>query len=346
MIQIPMLLELFQHNDWAREKLLDRAAELTEAQLDHPFEIGPGSVRQALWHIYGAERIWIERIRLPGFENLPPRSSAVLSAAGLAAAARSLAQSRREWLEGRPAPDLQRVARYQDAKGNPGAHPVGHILLHVCNHGIHHRAQAVNMLRSLGQSSPLPRVDYLFMKLEQAGWSPDNDATDWTAAAAPGLDAASLAAYRAYSDWAFAQVCTAASRLSAAQLDQRFEIVSLAHISQAEQWWLQNWTHDSPQPFPPVREDQSIAELSQQFSQSAAAREQFLAGLSDADLQRSTTASPRVGVRMTFAIGTTMLQLCCHGAHHRAQVLNLLRRLGAAVPALDYLAMLRQQQSG
>ena len=188
------------------------------------------------------------------------------------------------------------------------------------------------------------------MKLEQAGWSPDSPAAEWTTGPVPGLDPASLGAYRAYDDWAFAQVCAAAAKLSAQQLDRRFEIgpgsvrLALAHMCQAEQWWLQNWTHDSPQPFPAFREDQSIAELHQQHSQTATERDRFLAGLRAADLARPVSASPRPGLTMTFPLSATMLQLCCHGTHHRAQVLNMLRRLGAEVPGLDYLAMLRQQQ--
>ena len=48
-------------------------------------------------------------------------------------------------------------------------------------------------------------------------------------------------------------------------------------------------------------------------------------------------ARPRPDVELTFVLGDTMLQLCGHGTHHRAQALNMARRLGARVANLDYL---------
>src|SRR6202012_893952 len=38
------------------------------------------------------------------------------------------------------------------------------VLLHVCNHGMHHRAQATTMQRALGLKPPL--TEYIFMQVE------------------------------------------------------------------------------------------------------------------------------------------------------------------------------------
>jgi uncharacterized damage-inducible protein DinB len=48
---------------------------------------------------------------------------------------------------------------------------------------------------------------------------------------------------------------------------------------------------------------------------------------------------------LSFPLGVTMLQLCCHGTHHRAQLLNMLRRLEARVPELSYITMARERSS-
>ena len=65
--------------------------------------------------------------------------------------------------------------------------------------------------------------------------------------------------------------------------------------------------------------------------------------MTDANLQRIVTATPRPNVHRSFPLGVTMLQLCCHGTHHRAQILNMFRRVGAPVPELDYLDMIAER---
>lgn len=208
-------------------------------------------------------------------------------------------------------------------------------MLHVCNHGSHHRAQAVNMLRRVGVTPPKPGIDYIFMRLERAG-DP-----------APMLDLDSLRCYFAYSDWARDRVHRAAASLSNEQLDRPFEMgvgtlrATLLHIRFAEQWWLENWTLGPGRPFPELTGTTSVAELDALFAQTQAARQKYFGGLSDADLRQSVSAVPRPGVTRTFPLGVTMLQICHHGTHHRAQAANMLRHVGAEVPRLDYVLMLR-----
>ena len=57
------------------------------------------------------------------------------------------------------------------------------------------------------------------------------------------------------------------------------------------------------------------------------------------------TASPTKNKTYTFTLGESMLQLCSHGTHHRAQIANMFRHVGAEVPALDYIAMKRDLRS-
>ena len=189
----------------------------------------------------------------------------------------------------------------------------GDMMLHVCNHGAHHRAQAINMLRHLGVAPAKPPLDYIFMKMEPA------------MAAAPALDGGTLRAYYAYADWARARVYAVAAKLSDEQLDRPFEIgmgcvrATLGHLRDAEQWWLVNWTRSPDHGFPAVDPRASITELSRRFDHTAAERNELLNHSTDDDLQRIVTAKPRPDVTRTFPLGVTMLQLCFHGTHHRAQ---------------------------
>ncbi len=43
---------------------------------------------------------------------------------------------------------------YQDLKGRPWKQPLWQVLLHVVNHGTHHRGQVAGFLRAMGRVPP------------------------------------------------------------------------------------------------------------------------------------------------------------------------------------------------
>lgn len=329
----PTLAELFTFNDWAWARLLDAARLLPDAALDRPFEMGPGSLRATLHHLWAAENVWLARWmgRAPEY-RWEPNGIAI---ADLSAKSAATAAERNELLARQTRDSLAASVAFTDSRGTPYSFPLGRLMLHVCNHGSHHRAQALNMLRRLGAALPKPGLDYIFMRLERVADPP------------PPLDVESVRLYYEYSDWARARVHGAAAELTDEQLDRPFEMglgtlrATLMHIRFAEQWWLENWTLGPGRPFPELGERTSIRELSDRFDQTRDARRAYLGGLADADLARPVSAVPRPGVTRTFPLGVTMLQTCHHGTHHRAQALNMLRHLGVEPPRLDYVIMLR-----
>ena len=48
MIHIDTIRDFFAYNDWARDRLMPIVVVLTDSQLDQPFEMGPGSLRETL----------------------------------------------------------------------------------------------------------------------------------------------------------------------------------------------------------------------------------------------------------------------------------------------------------
>jgi uncharacterized damage-inducible protein DinB len=46
---------------------------------------------------------------------------------------------------------------------------------------------------------------------------------------------------------------------------------------------------------------------------------------------------------MVFRIGESMIQLGVHGTHHRAQAVNMLRRLGVTTGPTDLVVFLRER---
>ena len=61
MTDVSTIGAMYVHNDWARSRILDAAAPLPDEELDKPLGMGPGSLRATLHHLWGAERIWLDR---------------------------------------------------------------------------------------------------------------------------------------------------------------------------------------------------------------------------------------------------------------------------------------------
>jgi len=320
--------------------------------------MGPGSLRATLRHLYGAERIWFERWQGRELPELP-HSRDIVALSDLDNAWRNLATARNTVLEALPDDGLRRPIAYVTQEGQPRSTALGGILLHVVNHGVQHRAQALNMLRHLGVK-PIG-LDYLFMKCERPTTpiTPDVQqkltAFGFPPAAPlrppPALDLATLRAYFRYGDWAQRRVLAVAVELSDEALNRPFEIGpgtvrrALLHIRDGEQWWYENWTRPIPGEIAKLPETTAVRELARLFDATALARNAYLDRLRDEDLLRVVGANVAPDVRLKFRLGETLLQLCVHGTHHRAQVLNMLRQLGADVPPLDYVTMLREEAS-
>ncbi|GAB4135813.1 MAG: hypothetical protein Tsb009_02500 [Planctomycetaceae bacterium] len=140
---------LLATNHWATRNLLEACVNLTEDQFHQSFEMGPGSLHNTLTHIVGAMRGWGDllagrefRPRPEGEKYTPQQLLDMLdeAAADLENSAKS-----------HPVDEL--VTRTRDGKSDTFSR--GGVLTHVTTHGMHHRAQCLNMLRQLG-IDPLP----------------------------------------------------------------------------------------------------------------------------------------------------------------------------------------------
>jgi len=157
---------LLAHNAWATRAVLDACAGLDDAAWHRRFEIGPGSLHDALTHIVGAMLFWADRVDgaprevRPSIEDGTRRSPAEVRAllgaaeADLAAAA---ARARRRGL----ATELEVTLA-----GRAHRFTLGAMLAHAATHGMHHRAQCLNMLRQLGV--PPLEIDPLDWQLQAA----------------------------------------------------------------------------------------------------------------------------------------------------------------------------------
>jgi uncharacterized damage-inducible protein DinB len=140
---------LLAHNKWATRNIIEACAKLSHEQLHRRFDMGPGSLHDTVTHLLAAMRVWgdllagrEQRPRLEGTERSTDELLKLLDEISTDIAASAKAHP----LDGV-------VTRMRDGKSYTFAR--GAVLTHVTTHGMHHRAQCLNMLRHVGVQ-PLP----------------------------------------------------------------------------------------------------------------------------------------------------------------------------------------------
>lgn len=349
-----ILDDLYRHDEWANARLFKLCEGLTDAQLDQPREMGFGSLRNTIFHVLAAEEVWYERWTGTPWRPFP-MSADGLSLADMARRFEQVADARRQLMDRERGDGWQRVCRYEDSKRTPYEVRLDHLLLHVANHGIYHRAQAVNYLKHLGRTVP-GGLDYIFFRIafphvkQEAATveglrkygleveSGTGDAVAWNGAL--------VANFFAAGDWANQRILARMEQLPDDKLDRAWEMgmgtirKTALHIADAERWWLKNWTI-GPSAYEKSPETTSIDALRQMWDATIAGRNQFLASLDAESAQRvvPTLIGP---MSMRTPVVESMVQLCGHGTHHRAQLVNMLRHSEAPVSGGDYLQWIRE----
>jgi uncharacterized damage-inducible protein DinB len=116
---------------------------------------------------------------------------------------------------------------------------------------------------------------------------------------------------------------------------------TLAHLVAVEWIWLERWLGRSPsrldaQQFA-AEKFPTLATVQDQWRTVEGNMRAYLSGLDDAVLGRALNYTNLKGERWTYPLWQTLLHLVNHQTYHRGQITTLLRQLGAAAPAIDYL---------
>jgi uncharacterized damage-inducible protein DinB len=137
---------------WASQRLVHAIENIPSDQLTHDFETSDHSILGTLVHIFAADRVWLKRLQgeaVSGFVSDSDFSLHVLQIDWPL-----LHGKWNEWAANRSAESMAASFSYLDLKGNPHASTVWEIVLHVVNHGTHHRGQVAGFLRALGHTPP------------------------------------------------------------------------------------------------------------------------------------------------------------------------------------------------
>ncbi|MFN8581085.1 MAG: DinB family protein [Gemmatimonadaceae bacterium] len=162
---------LFRYNAWATELALDAAAMMTPEEYVAPGCSGQGSVRDTLAHVLMVQQRWIATIA----GTLRPEDATQLpfTSADIAV----VADARTRWATISAETDSYLAALTEDQVLSEIVltHPtrgslkalLWRLLLHVANHGTHHRAQIVAAARRAGHTPA--GNDLLYFSMSPAG---------------------------------------------------------------------------------------------------------------------------------------------------------------------------------
>ena len=143
------LQRLYDYGYGANRRLFAVLVQLTPEQFTHEVAGAYGSIRNTLVHMLSAEWGWLDRCggaeRGPALkpEDYPTVESVLLTWSQVEAHMRAFLSTLADT-------DLSRVVEFTLARSETRAMPLGQLLQHGANHGVHHRAQVALLVRMLG----------------------------------------------------------------------------------------------------------------------------------------------------------------------------------------------------
>lgn len=160
MISKEVIRKHLQYTAWASKLLADAAGTLSAEELVRDFGTADKSVLGTLVHVFAADRIWYSRVVGPPqdfFIRPEDHSLEVLRTEWPAVHERWLAFAETITPEAAAG-----VIRYKDLRGNEHGQPLWQILLHMVNHGTHHRGQVSGFLRAMEHKPPTTDLIYYY----------------------------------------------------------------------------------------------------------------------------------------------------------------------------------------
>jgi uncharacterized damage-inducible protein DinB len=140
------LVKLFEHNNWANQKIIGACYGLSDEQLDtEPHSVTKGNIRETLSHLVTSQRGYLALLTLP----LEERPTFPLEFAALRESARMSGEGLLALAEGEQKPFEARLKTKDGFHTEPWV-----VMLQVINHATEHREQIKSMLSALGVTPP------------------------------------------------------------------------------------------------------------------------------------------------------------------------------------------------
>ena len=138
-----------QYHRWATSQVAEECLKLPADMLVKDMKGSFPSIYDYLAHVYQADSIWLDRLRESPIgtreDYAAPGCTWDLRDAWLGVIDRMIA-----WAEELNESDWEVERSYKTMAGMPMKSPNWQMILHIVNHGTHHRGQIVNIFRQLG----------------------------------------------------------------------------------------------------------------------------------------------------------------------------------------------------
>ncbi len=144
-----ILKQYVVYNKWANQRLCELILTLNEEQLQQNIVSSFPGIRKTLLHMWDAESIWWQRMKLSE-QIIRPSTASEYTINEVTKGIFRQDRQWEEWVSEATEAALNHVFAYQNTKREQFKQPIFQMLLHVFNHSTYHRGQLVTMLRQLG----------------------------------------------------------------------------------------------------------------------------------------------------------------------------------------------------
>jgi len=154
-----LLQQLSAYHLWADKLLLSCINGLPGEMHQKEVRSSFPSLYKTVLHIWSAESIWWQRMKLQE-RIIVPADSFTGSMLEASNELMQLDKLWNEWIHAAQERHLEHVFQYQNMSGQQFKQPMYQMLLHLFNHGTYHRGQLVTILRQLGIEK-IPQTDFI-----------------------------------------------------------------------------------------------------------------------------------------------------------------------------------------
>lgn len=157
---------LYDYGHWANRKLFDVISQMPPEQFIGAVAGSNASIRDTLVHVVSVEAGWLDRCGGP--KRGPRLNPADFPTVESLTQARKRVEAHvREFLGNLTDEDLARNVEYVNDRAERRSLPLGELMQHGANHGVHHRGQVALLLRLLGHTPG--DFDILFYYADKRG---------------------------------------------------------------------------------------------------------------------------------------------------------------------------------
>lgn len=146
-------------NLWANTQMVDWLKSKPQELMEREIPSSYPTLRDTLLHIWGAEEIWLDRLRLvpaPTFLSARFHGTTADVFDGILATSKVFADYVEDLLDA----DFHEICSFKLLNGTEDSRPRTKMIHHCMNHSTYHRGQIVTMARTLGLTDP-PGTDYI-----------------------------------------------------------------------------------------------------------------------------------------------------------------------------------------